>query len=95
MELTKQQREQLLRYRDGILQWNDKVNLTAITELEEFEIKHFVDSLAIVGQAELQGAERIIDVGTGAGFPGIPLCEKTFYTHGFSGKADKNYQRFS
>ncbi len=74
MELTKQQREQLLRYRDGILQWNDKVNLTAITELEEFEIKHFVDSLAIAGQAELQGAERIIDVGTGAGFPGIPLA---------------------
>lgn len=74
MELTKRQREQMIRYRDGILQWNDKVNLTAITEPQDFEIRHFADSLSIAGETALQDAKRVIDVGTGAGFPGIPLA---------------------
>lgn len=62
------------RYRDRILEWNEKVNLTAIRDPEEFEIKHFVDSVAGCGHAAFRKAGTIIDVGTGAGFPGIPMA---------------------
>jgi len=66
--------KQLLDYRDEILQRNQFINLTAITEPEEFLMKHYVDSLLCVSSEEFQRANRIIDVGTGAGFPGIPLA---------------------
>ncbi|EGS31296.1 16S rRNA (guanine(527)-N(7))-methyltransferase GidB [Peptoniphilus sp. oral taxon 375 str. F0436] len=49
------------------------MNLTAITEDEEFNIKHFLDSLSLLKLEEIQGAKRILDLGTGAGFPGVPL----------------------
>ena len=62
------------RYREDILDWNEKVNLTSITNLEEFEEKHFVDSLACIGSEEFISAKRIIDVGSGGGFPGVPLA---------------------
>ena len=62
------------KYRDEILKWNEKVNLTAITDPEEFEIKHFVDSVSICGQQAFQDAQTIVDVGTGGGFPGIPIA---------------------
>lgn len=61
----------LLRFRDELLKWNQKVNLTAITQPREVLEKHFVDSLAVLG--ELGGARTVLDVGAGAGFPGIPL----------------------
>jgi 16S rRNA (guanine527-N7)-methyltransferase len=63
-----------LAYMDGILSWNDKVNLTAITDREEFIRKHFLDSLTCSPFPEMEEADKIIDVGTGAGFPGIPLA---------------------
>jgi 16S rRNA (guanine527-N7)-methyltransferase len=66
--------EKFQRYMDLVLEWNKKVNLTAITSKEEFEIKHFVDSIAICGFSQIHGIKKIIDVGTGAGFPGIPLA---------------------
>lgn len=62
------------RYREMVLQWNEKINLTAVRDPEAFEIKHFVDSLACCGEEAFLKAERVIDVGTGAGFPGIPLA---------------------
>ena len=62
------------RYMEGILLWNQKVNLTAITEREAFIQNHFVDSILCAGYPEVQNAETIIDVGTGAGFPGVPLA---------------------
>ena len=62
------------KYRENILDWNEKVNLTSITNLEEFEEKHFVDSLACIGSDEFISAKTIIDVGSGGGFPGIPLA---------------------
>lgn len=65
---------QFLAYMEGILFWNDKVNLTAITDREEFIRKHFLDSLTCCPFPETEKAEKIIDVGTGAGFPGIPLA---------------------
>lgn len=58
-------------YMKYLLDWNEKINLTAIKEEKEFIVKHFVDSLSI---SEIVGDnKRIIDVGTGGGFPGIPL----------------------
>ncbi|QIB67923.1 16S rRNA (guanine(527)-N(7))-methyltransferase RsmG [Aminipila butyrica] len=62
------------KYMQGILTWNEKINLTAITEEEEFIKKHYMDSVACYGFPEIQKAERLIDVGTGGGFPGVPLA---------------------
>ena len=62
------------RYMGGILERNEKVNLTAVTDPGEFEEKHYLDSLSVVGLPAYQEAEKVIDVGTGGGFPGIPLA---------------------
>mgnify|MGYP001213518219 CR=1 FL=1 len=61
----------LLSYKDILLEWNEKMNLTAIEDDREFIIKHFVDSLSIIPY--LKNAGNLIDVGTGAGFPGLPV----------------------
>lgn len=61
-------------YMQMVLEWNQKVNLTSITNESEFVVKHFVDSIACVEHPALSGAKKIIDIGTGAGFPGIPLA---------------------
>jgi len=65
------QLNQFLVYSDLLRQWNEKMNLTAIVEPDEIVLKHFVDSL--YGLKFLDNAKNIIDVGTGAGFPGVPL----------------------
>ena len=62
----------LIRFYEMLVEKNKVMNLTAITDFEEVAIKHFADSLTI-GRAVKPGSQRIIDVGTGAGFPGIPL----------------------
>ncbi|MEA4988577.1 MAG: 16S rRNA (guanine(527)-N(7))-methyltransferase RsmG [Anaerovorax sp.] len=62
------------QYMDKILEWNEHVNLTAIRDKDEFILKHYIDSIMICGYESWQCANRIIDVGTGAGFPGIPLA---------------------
>lgn len=67
--LTEQQVQLLDRYAEILVEYNQKVNLTAITDPEGIEDKHFVDSLLFASQPEVQG--RMVDVGTGAGFPGI------------------------
>lgn len=54
-----------------LLEWNEKVNLTAITDHQEILVKHFIDSLSIIPY--IKENDRILDIGTGAGFPGIPL----------------------
>ena len=59
---------------EGILSWNEKVNLTNITDPEDFRVKHILDSLMCTDFPEYLEAEDIIDVGTGGGFPGIPLA---------------------
>lgn len=63
--------EQFFDYMNLILDWNEKINLTAIKEEREFIVKHFVDSLTI--SSYVKGAKKMLDIGTGAGFPGIPL----------------------
>lgn len=62
------------QYMEGVLDWNEKVNLTNITDPEEFVIKHFIDSIICIDYPEFEEAGRIIDVGTGGGFPGVPLA---------------------
>ena len=74
MDLTEEQIRQFEAYRAGVLEWNEKVNLTAITDPEEFEMKHFADSVMSAGNDIVKNAKKIIDVGTGGGFPGIPLA---------------------
>jgi 16S rRNA (guanine527-N7)-methyltransferase len=64
--------ERLERYADRLLAWNQKVNLTAITDPAGLAEKHLVDSLALL--PELSGAATLLDVGSGAGLPGIPLA---------------------
>lgn len=69
--LEKDQIEQFYNYMNLLLEWNEKINLTAITEPKEVIIKHFVDSLTI--SKYISKGATLVDMGTGAGFPGIPL----------------------
>lgn len=73
IELTENQVDQFLVYYDFLVEKNKVMNLTAITEYQEVVLKHFVDSLSLVNAVDLKQYTRLIDVGTGAGFPGIPL----------------------
>jgi 16S rRNA (guanine527-N7)-methyltransferase len=72
LELTEQQSGQFLRYREELLDWNTRINLTAITNPEEVMIKHFLDSLSLLMAFDAPEA-RLLDIGAGAGFPGLPL----------------------
>lgn len=71
--LTSGQAEQLIRYYEMLIEKNKVMNLTAITDFDEVITKHFIDSLSIIRIFNLNQAIKVIDVGTGAGFPGIPL----------------------
>lgn len=71
--LNERQIDQLLKYKDLLLEWNEKINLTAIIEEEDIMIKHFLDSLSCVNIPHIKEGIKLIDVGTGAGFPGIPI----------------------
>lgn len=71
--LNDKQIQQFEQYYNILVEWNKVMNLTAITEYEEVVEKHFLDSLTIVNAIHVEKIETLIDVGTGAGFPGIPL----------------------
>lgn len=71
--LTENQINQFDRYYELLIEWNKVMNLTGITEYEEVIEKHFVDSLSLVKIIDIHKIDTIIDIGTGAGFPGIPL----------------------
>jgi 16S rRNA (guanine527-N7)-methyltransferase len=74
LELTAEQVQAFELYYRELVAWNERVNLTAITGYEEVQVKHFLDSLSCSqALAGLPAGERCIDIGTGAGFPGLPL----------------------
>lgn len=70
IELSPDQIEKFSLYAELLVQWNEKVNLTSITEPEEIILKHFIDSLSL---APFVKGLKMADIGTGAGFPGVPL----------------------
>ena len=70
---TDEQIAKFERYYDLIIEWNQKINLTAITEYRDVMIKHFLDSVSIIKAVDMSNVSSLIDVGTGAGFPGIPI----------------------
>ena len=71
--LTKKQMNQFQRYYELLVSWNEKMNLTAITQRDEVFQKHFVDSVSLIKAIDLNHEMNVIDVGTGAGFPGLAL----------------------
>ena len=71
--LTDNMLEQLNKYYELLVEWNEKINLTAITEKEDVYLKHFYDSLTISKVIDLNKEETLCDIGTGAGFPGLVL----------------------
>ena len=72
VQLNDEQTTKYFKYMNLLLDWNEKINLTAITEVDDVILKHFIDSMTILKYIE--DGSKIIDVGTGAGFPGIPIA---------------------
>lgn len=73
LELNTTQVENFTRYFELLVEWNEKINLTAITAPQDVAVKHMIDSLSCYDESFFKSGAKIIDVGTGAGFPGIPL----------------------
>ena len=72
--LTDRQKEQYERYFELLVEWNEKINLTAITEKDEVYLKHFYDSIAPILQGLIENQPiRLLDIGAGAGFPSLPM----------------------
>lgn len=80
-KIAEEQMKKYFFYMELLLEWNQKMNLTAITDPKEIILKHFIDSMTI--SPYIKQEKKVIDVGTGAGFPGIPLaiiCPNTSFT---------------
>ena len=74
IHLSDQQKAQFERYFELLVEWNQKINLTAITEKEEVYLKHFYDSIAPILQGLIENQEiKLLDIGAGAGFPSLPM----------------------
>lgn len=73
VDLNEKQIEQFLTYYEMLVEWNEFMNLTAITEYEDVLKKHFVDSISLIKAYDVSKNVKLIDIGTGAGFPGLAL----------------------
>lgn len=73
IEADNEKLERFKIYKDTLIEWNEKINLTAVTDEREIIIKHFLDSVSCLQSGIEFSNKRVIDVGTGAGFPGVPL----------------------
>lgn len=73
IDLSTKQVEQFMKYKELLQEWNQKMNLTAITEDEEVITKHFLDCMTINKAIEMDNQKTVIDIGTGAGFPGLVI----------------------
>ncbi len=73
LELTDEQKSKFSLYKNLLTEWNKKINITTITEDDEVDIKHFLDSLTSMVTGLFEGNKSVIDIGTGGGFPGVPL----------------------
>lgn len=71
--LTHDQQEQFVAYRRELQRWNSRVNLTSIRDDRDIVLKHFVDSVAALQHFPIKAGDSVVDVGSGAGFPGVPL----------------------
>lgn len=74
LDLSEEQYNKFIRYMKLLQEWNEKINLTAITEDEAIIKKHFIDCIKAFKSDAIKSASSIIDVGTGAGFPGLPIA---------------------
>lgn len=74
IEFNEDMYNKFIKYMRLVQEWNQKINLTAITEDEDFIKKHFIDCIKAFKSPELKNAKTVIDVGTGAGFPGMPIA---------------------
>lgn len=73
IDLEEEALSRLETYAYCLLEWNERMNLTAITRPEEVAVKHFVDSIALLSVVDIPKGGRMVDIGTGAGFPGVPI----------------------
>ena len=79
IEITPEKLEQLNKYYNLLIEWNEKINLTSITKKEDVYLKHFYDSLTLNKSIDLNSVSTLCDIGTGAGFPGLVL--KIMFPH--------------
>lgn len=73
IEFNEEKYSKFIKYKEMIKEWNEKVNLTAIVEDDEIIKKHFIDSIKVFKFEKLKNGRKVIDIGTGGGFPGIPM----------------------
>ncbi len=74
LDVSRETYDQLVRYEEFLTDYNEKVNLTAVTDGEEILVKHFIDSMLLAKFGDLPENATVLDIGSGAGFPGVPLA---------------------